>query len=149
MIDKATVRLLKLIAINAHAAYNSCLVGNPAPRVEAMYQRMITPEPGDLVLETSTIWRWARDSDAVACDQLPGLGILKRRALEPIMDRAAFDDMHAHGDYWVRPDETLDDLPKETVYYIEPLDGTVPEYRWVNANFIRVSSSLDDADGRS
>jgi hypothetical protein len=59
------------------------------------------------------------------------------------MTAEALKAMHDAGDYYVRADETLEEIPKERVYYIRPLDGSVPEYRWTNASFIRVYSSLE------
>lgn len=121
-------RLFRLLAINAYAAYSNTIVGNPAPAIEWQGQRTCEPQVGDVVLETSTVWRWARYSDEAPSDQYPGIGVLIRVVREPIP---------------IAEGET-DDGATETVHYIRPLDGTVPEYRWTNASFIRVLASLDD-----
>jgi hypothetical protein len=140
-----TGRLLRLIAINTYVAYSNSLVGNPAPAVRAVYERKRNPQPGDIVMETSTIWRWAEHADEAPSDQYPAIGVLLRIESEPVCTQTALDEMHADGDYFVRLDEKLTDVPTERVFYIKPLDGSVPEYRWTNADFIRVSDSLRDA----
>jgi hypothetical protein len=138
-------RLLRLIAINAYVAYSNTIVGSPAPEVEAVGKRMTDLQPGDLVIERSTLWKWAKHADEAPCDQYPAIGVLLRIANDPVCTQAELDEMHTNGDYFVRIGETLDEIPRERVYYIKPLDGTVPEYRWTNADFIRISNGLEDA----
>jgi hypothetical protein len=59
------------------------------------------------------------------------------------MSREDFDKLHADGDYYYNtPDETYESLPTEPIWYVEPLDGSVPEFRWFNASFIRVCSEM-------
>jgi hypothetical protein len=137
-------RALRLIAINAYGAYRNTLVGNVAPAVKRQFARTSNPVVGDTVLEVSTIWKWAKYSDEAPAEQYPGIGVLLRIAAEPCITQEQLDEMHSLGDYFKHAEETLSDVPKETVYYIEPLDGSVPEYRWTNARFIRVLTSLDD-----
>lgn len=136
-------QLMRMVAINAYAAYSNTLVGNAAPAIRQQFERSTKPQPGDVVYERSTIWQWARNADDAPLDQYPGIGVLLREAVEPIATAEQLAAMHAHGDYYVRIDETLGDIPKERVFYIRPLDGSVPEYRWTNADFVRVFDSLD------
>lgn len=137
-------QLLRMVAINAYAAWTNTLVGNPAPAVKEQFERTTNPQPGDVVLETSTVWTWAKHSDEAPRDQYPALGVLLRVVQEPIVTAEQLSKLHAEGDHYVRAGETLDEIPKERVTYIRPLDGSVPEYRWTNASFIRVFASLED-----
>lgn len=121
-------RLFRLLAVNAYHAYSHTLVGNAAPKVQAAYERMTHPMPGDVVLETSTIWTWAKHVDEEPMKQCPYLGVLLRTAREP---------------YPRDPEEQSEEVvATELVYYIRPIDGSVPEYRWTNANFIALFSEL-------
>jgi hypothetical protein len=55
--DERQCEMVWLLAHSMLAIHDACLVGNPAPRVAAMYERMTHPQPGDVVLETGTCWR--------------------------------------------------------------------------------------------
>jgi hypothetical protein len=139
-------RLMRLVAINAYNGFYNTVVGDPAPAVAAQNRRSKEEglRSGDVVLECSTVYRWARHSDEAPADQYPGLGVLLRVVMEPIVSGDDLAKMHADGEYWDHRGETLADIPLERVVYIAPLDGTIPEYRWTNASFIRVLSSLDE-----
>ena len=54
-----------------------CLVGNPALVVEKIYQRITSPQEGDLVAETSKAM-YSRSED----DRVKGLGVLLKRREE-------------------------------------------------------------------
>lgn len=129
-----------MIAVNGYMAYRNTIVGSPAPRIKELGDRMCDPRPGDLVLERSTIYRLTREPHPPK--QIASVGILLRTALEPIVSLDELNQMHAENDYWVTPDETIDQIPKEKVWYIKPLDGSVPEYRWVNADFIAIFDGI-------
>jgi hypothetical protein len=117
--------LLRAVAINAYAAYMNGLA-HPGPAYQAQSRRTRDPQPGDLVLETSTLWRAARYVEDTP-GQFPNLGVLLRMTTEPMPG-----------------DSEDEEPPTERVWYVRPLDGSVPEYRWTNADFIRVLTSLDD-----
>jgi hypothetical protein len=136
--------LLRLIAINAYAAWYNGLGSGGSGRAYDQYKRSGDPRPGDVVIETSTVRRWASHADEAPQDQYAGIGVLLRKVMEPIMTDEKLAALHAEGDFWVKEGETIDDIPKELVWYIRPLDGTVREYRWTNADFIRVLSSMND-----
>jgi hypothetical protein len=121
-------QLLRLIAINAYAAYKNTLVGDAAPIIKEQFERSTHPDVGDVVLEISTIWRSSKHSVDTPFGQFPYLGKLLRIEYEPF------------------PDDDADSTFREKVFYIEPLDGSVKEYRWTNASFIRVFTSLEDID---
>jgi hypothetical protein len=136
---------LRLLAINAYTVYLmsiSASARDAAPKWRGMFDRLRNPVVGDIVLETSTIWQWARHAVEAGRAQYPHIGVLLRVADEPVVSSDALVEMHRAGDYFIRQGETVDEIPKERVFYIEPLDGSVPEYRWTNANFIAVPRSL-------
>lgn len=54
--DKAMPRRRRMVTM-ALLLHKATLVGNPAPAVQRMHERMYRPEPGDLVVETTTAWR--------------------------------------------------------------------------------------------
>jgi len=134
--------LLKLVAINAYAAYCNAMT-NRAPQYAAQFLRTSEPEAGDVVLEVSTVFR-SKDAYEPIEGQFASLGILLRKVQEPVVSAERLAEMHAEGDYFKSPEETLDQIPKEVIYYVRPLDGSVPEFRWSNARFIRVLSKLAD-----
>ena len=119
MNDEATRGLMRLAEVTAYNHYLACLVGNPAPRVEAALKRMTAPHVGDLVLEISTIYLPGRTGTR--------MGRLARIAEEP---------MYAPEEW----DEGDGPIPTERVWYVELPDGR--EFRWVNANFIAVLTDI-------
>lgn len=97
-------------------------VGNPAPIVAAMWRRHTSPEPGDWVMETSTIHgllhpqydRWTEQhKDALWDGQFT---------------RFLRTEVRTH------VSEEEDDEWSETVYVCENPDGT--EYTWSNAELV-------------
>lgn len=95
-----------------YSAYRATLIGNPCQVTLKYYERTSAPVPGDLVIETSTIWRSRGTTD------LDAIGILDRVVREPIPD-------------W---GEENGPAPTEKVWHIKTLDGR--DFRWTNANFI-------------
>lgn len=106
--------IIRLLAISAYSAYLNTLVGNPAPRIAALYQEIKNPKEGDLVLETSTIGRRPTAT----------IGRLLRVVKEPAMSAEEWD-VPVNGP-----------VPNDTFWYIENLDGQ--EERWSNCSFIKV-----------
>lgn len=111
--------------------YRSQLVGNQCESMRTRWQRMQNPQPGDLVLETSSCpmrLRGGKMPPHVA--SVTGIGILERTAREPI----AVDE-------W---DEAEDGpKPTEEVFYIRRLDNETIDspwgnnvFRWTNASFV-------------
>jgi hypothetical protein len=111
--------LLRLLEVSAYNLYLATLVGHPAPSVEQTGRRMRTPQIGDVVLETSTIWR----DDRLGAR----LGKLVRTAMEPVWTA---DEWREAGE-----DENTP-IPTQRVWYLELPDGR--EYRWHNASFIAI-----------
>lgn len=107
----------RIIATLALDLQTATLVGNPAPVVKEMDERMSAPKPGDLVWERTT---------------RPGrIGILSNVEQEPV---AAAEDWD--GDL---------PIPTETVYYIERLNGEIE--RWVDADFLSLVPAARLAEG--
>lgn len=117
--ENATMRLLE---INAYACQGATLVGNPAPAVKKLGDRMRSVRVGDMVMETSTIWHEDRVGTRI--------GRLLRVADEPVYTAQAWAE-NGGGD---------EPIPLEDVYYIGLPDGT--EYRWRNASFIAIPDKL-------
>jgi hypothetical protein len=110
--------LLALVCINAYRTYLGTLHGCSAPVTKKAYAFYAEPRPGDLVIETTTIYDRERDAERI--------GRLLRVVHEPLDP--------AEPEYVCK------------VWCIEGLDGS--EYRWHNASFIRVAESLSDRDDR-
>jgi hypothetical protein len=106
----------RLIEALAYNLYRATIVGDPAPFVRELGTRMANPQPGDLVLETTTL----RRPNSYGAR----LGRLLRIVDEPFPD-------------W--PDDE-GDAPLERVWYITLPDGR--EYRWTNASFIAVPTEI-------
>lgn len=133
VLTDAEAQLLRFVAEAGHAAYMATLVGDPAPIVKRMGDRIRDPRPGDVVLETSTFYQ--RNWRPSALGQL----ILTRD--EPFLDRVEFCEAHLDGDYWNDPDETYPEFAArhtERVWYLRPLAGVGGPclHRWSNASFI-------------
>lgn len=73
--DEAVPRRLLMHGM-AGVLRDAVLVGNPAPRVARMWERMKDPQPGDLVAETSTFHRADEDT------RIKALGILVAHRVE-------------------------------------------------------------------
>lgn len=114
----------RLVETLAYNLYLSTLVGDPAPRIKQLGDRISRPVVGDMVLEVSTI----HDETRVGTR----LGRLVREALEPMYTPEGW---YAEGN--AGPDEPI---PRERVQYIELSDGR--EYRWHNARFITVPTEI-------
>jgi hypothetical protein len=141
---------LRQVAILGYSTYTATLVGDPAPFARRLNQRMRDPRPGDLVLETSTIWRLVPEAhgewDPAA------LGYLLREVDEPAFTRAAWEVECAQEAAWHAehyPDEPYEPMeefrvdapPMERVQYLQRLD-TGGEFRWHNADFIALPTTL-------
>lgn len=123
--------LARLLAFNAYRLYLA------APDC-AVWQFVISPRVGDLVVEISTIYD--RDRDPYR------LGRLLRDCREPrqtepipealvsVPDDWTKDQIAGFQRYW---DAMPRGIPTERVFYIDRLDGG-GEYRWHNAHIIRV-----------
>ncbi len=121
-----------LIAMAWHLR-NATLVGSPAPKVQAMYERMRHPQPGDYVVEST--WGWGRR--AGADDRLKAFGILIAHRMEwastwdefvaEVGADLAFDDNRSRADAW----------------YVQYGPDAADVCRWTNAEFVMVPVGRD------
>jgi hypothetical protein len=112
--------LISLLCVSAYNAYLGSFGGHDA--AIRRHRWFTDPQPGDLVMETSTIYAKSQYDNI-------RIGFLKSTAREPVYTPEEWD-----GD-----DEPI---PTEKVWYIEALfDGEVK--RWTNADFIRVVKDRD------
>lgn len=106
-----------------YSSYSATLVGGAAEVTRRQFQRMSSPQIGDLAAEQTTIYI-SPDIDAV--------GIIEEIAEEPVI----FDDEEFVWDAEVEGKPH----PLERVFYIRTLDGR--RFRWTNANFIAAVDSI-------
>jgi hypothetical protein len=116
----ATAKMQRLLEITAYNLYMATLVGNPAPRVKQLYDRITKPQVGDMVLETSTIWMEDRNGTR--------MGKLLRVVREPMYTDEEWSEMR-------------EPIPLDTFWYIELPDGS--EFRWYNCGFIAIPPRID------
>jgi hypothetical protein len=117
--------LAKTLRYSIYNAYIATLIGG-APEITTRYSdRARNPKIGDLVVESSTIYRACRDLDCV--------GFLEEIAWEKV-------DFGDHEFVW---DEEVErhPHPTERVFYIRTLDGR--RYRWNNANMVAAVSGVE------
>lgn len=103
---------LGIVCRVGYMAYRNSCVGNPAPAVKEFFDRSIAIEPGDIVLEISSIHAsWHTGAAGKS------LGRLLQITMEPCFE--------------------TEDSPTEHVWHIESLiDKSVT--RWRNADFIAI-----------
>lgn len=123
-LDTPREELARLIAMAGYAAWCATLIGNAPPSTKALYDRMRAPQPGDLVVETSTLHRTPWDPGAV--------GRLLRTAMEPRWTR----------ERWIADGGDADEpIRTEQIWYVAPFVPTQDgrdEVRWWNASFIAI-----------
>lgn len=143
--DAAVPRRLMMGGM-AKCLRDAVLVGNPAPSVARMWARMKDPQPGDLVIETSTFYR----SDEY--DRIKAMGILITHRTEWWQtdeewatwveeERAAYEEF-LRGPYSQPGDGPFDPSTCERLtdhaWYVQygPQAGDI--CRWVNCEFIMI-----------
>lgn len=125
--SKSPPNWLKLLKSAAYAAYSSNLIGGP-PISHWRYEWFKSPKRGDLVMETSTVWMGERDPFR--------FGYLVSNDFEFSHTDDEWKDALARGDY-----NENDKRPTERIWRIKLLtDGS--DYRWENADFIRVADDM-------
>ena len=112
---RAPVDLATVLRCAAYSAYTLTLSGGAPPGAFQWFTRV---EPGQMVIETSTMFQRSRDRY--------GIGWLVKKTREPM----PFDE-------W--PDD--EPVPQDDCWYIECLDGVI--YRWTNADFVRVPETVN------
>lgn len=113
-----------LVLLLKHSAYNTYLAtlcGGPK-YLQDLFKELRNPRVGDLVMETTT--HRMRDRNPVE-----GIGRLVRVTSEPMYTRQAWN---AFGGKDSEP------IPEEKIYTIELVFDDGREFRWKNADFIKV-----------
>lgn len=133
--DKAVAHRDALIAMAWHLKTAS-LVGNPAPVVQRIYERINHPQPGDLVVEWA-MSRPARDADT----RLKAFGFLIEHRNEWWETDAEWAALKAE-------DGGLDDEDRRVdhAWYVQY--GNEPEAicRWVNCDFLAIPTDPREFD---
>lgn len=129
-LDDAALARRTIMANLVYHLQDAVLVGDPAPKVADLWNRMKNPQVGDLVVETSANLRWS-DPERSAM----GFGILLAHRDE----WAQTDDEWASQENSPGLDEFGQPRPVERrVYYVQY--GPQPDdvCRWTNCDFIAV-----------
>jgi hypothetical protein len=113
-----------LIGMARHL-HSATLVGNPAPIVKEMYERITHPRIGDLVMEGSTPYR--KDVDT----RIKGLGILVERRYEWWETDEEWEQVKAE-DSSVSDEDRLTD----EAWYVQYGPGPSDVCRWTNCSFV-------------
>jgi hypothetical protein len=112
---------LRLLAVSAFRYYLATLESDPPPRVAKERDQLQTPQPGDWVMEISTIWDERSDFDRIG-----RLILVRDEVVHYANEREdAFSD---------------DEEVYERYTYVERLDGTV--FRWHNCELMRVFEDI-------
>lgn len=148
-LDEAAIPRRFLMAGMARCLRDAVLVGNRAPVVTRMWERMSRPVPGDLVLEVSSFGRRA-------C--VEGMGILLAHrqewwqtdaewAAELEQERAAHEEF-LRGPYSQPDDGPFDPVSHERLtdhaWYVQYGPEPADVCRWVNCEFMTVLGSPAD-----
>jgi len=127
-------RLVRLLELSAYKIWEAVLVGNPCKKVEEIYLDMQNPQPGDLVIERTTLSRAKirGAKDEIEPRGIQGIGYLLKITEEPTWTPEA----------WAKEcgDECKDPIPTEKVIYIQLFDGR--EIRWTNADVLKIPVEL-------
>lgn len=145
-LEEAAVPRRLLMGGMARCLRDAVLVGDPAPSVARMWQRMKSPEPGDLVIETSTFYR--RDEDS----RVKAMGILVAHRVEwneKDEEWAACVEQERirHDDFLRGPYSQPDDGPfdpsacertTDHAWYVQYGPQAADVCRWVNCDFMMI-----------
>jgi hypothetical protein len=147
-LEEAAVPRRMMMGGMAKCLRDAVLVGNQAPVVRRMWERMKDPQPGDLVIETSTFYR--RDED----DRIKAMGILVAHrvewwqtdaewAAEVEQERAAYEEF-LRGSYSQPGDGPFDPSTcvrtTDHAWYVQYGSAAADICRWVNCEFIMIPS---------
>lgn len=124
--------LATLMRRSIYNAYCATLIGTPVLVTKRYSERARSPQVGDLVIESSTVFGMRHDN----ASDLDGIGILEEIAREKVV--------------WGDPDFVWDEdiegqpHPTERIYYIRTFDGR--RFRWENATMIAAVSGIHDVN---
>lgn len=105
--------------------YRACLVGNPAPTVARMYERIANPQVGDFVFEVSAIMR--KDHDR----RIKGFGVL-------VAERREWWQTDEEWASTLAEEPDYGDRPVDHAWYIQYGQAAGDVCRWTNCRVIVV-----------
>lgn len=124
--DDLTEKIIRLLEIAVYKIWDVTLVGNPCEYVRKLNEEMRHPQPGDLVVEATTIVgdEMVDKEGKIIPLGIQGIGYLIKTTKEPMrIDEEAMKQGRS------------DEIPQEEVTYIKLFDGSL--CRWTNARFIK------------
>ena len=125
--ERATAHRDALIAVALHLD-DACQVGNPAPKVQRMYERIRSPQLGDLVVESTRV-PWTTNH----IDRIKGFGYLVEHRREWWSTNDQWNRKLAEGE--VDPDDTR---PIDEAWYVQYGPNPADICRWTNAQVLVV-----------
>lgn len=134
-LDERAIAHRNALIVMAHHLRDATMVGNPAPAVERVGNRLRTPLVGDLVVEVTAFYRHRRDPDTA----LKGFGYLVERRREWWTTDEEWEREKAE-------DGGLDDSDRSTdeAWYIQYGPEPVDICRWTNCEFYVVPIDPDE-----
>jgi len=139
-LDMRAVAHRDALRVLAHHLHTACLVGNPAPNVQRMYERITRPQVGDLVVEISSFYRRRSLGDDAWLDhRTKALGILLEHRRE----------WWQTDEEWQReitedPDLADDGRVTDDAWYVQYGQAAADVCRWTNCDFIVVPMDSDE-----
>lgn len=123
----------------AYHLKTACLVGDPAPVVTRMWQRIDDPQPGDLVVEVSAMWSVDPDT------RCKGFGFVITRRREWASTDAEWDAAKCEAAEGEWGHEMGDDerLVEPDAWYIQYAPHAGDVCRWENCSFIVLPVGID------
>lgn len=133
-LDEASLAWRRMLTLLAHELHNAVLVGNPAPKVRRIYERISDPQVGDFVYESTTL---RRDDSEV---WVRGSGFLTAITDEPLCTDEQWEQYKREEPYLTDEDR---DYGTERVWYVRYGPSEQDVCRWVNASFLVVPMNPD------
>lgn len=118
----------------AYHLIRASLVGNPAPITKKIYNRVSSPQVGDLVVEQSVMYRGGED------DRLKGFGILLAHREEWAETDEQYATWVAEEPYW----SSVQERSVVDAWYIQYGNAPVDVCRWTNSDFYAIPTSIDE-----
>lgn len=112
-----------------HHLWTATLVGNQAPIVKRMFERMRQPVIGDLVMEYGAPFMTGED-------RLNALGILVEHRTEWVHTEAVWERIGAE---YIELNEVR---PTEEAWYVQYGNAAVDICRWANCDFVAVPAQF-------
>lgn len=137
-IDESAIAHRTALIRMARHLQTVCMVGQPAPVVARMWERISNPRPGDLVVESTAIYG---ERPERRDQRVKGLGYLLERRREwwhtdDEWAQLIAEDPHAYGED--------DPRPTDDVWYVQYAPNPEAVCRWTNCSFIMLPVDITD-----